>query len=75
MSILNEVVMGNCSEVYHYFLNMLRYLKKNPNDNAEKSRIRADILDTGNNEQITICVLSHQRLRDLNMELMEYLYL
>lgn len=73
MSILNEVLMGDCSEVYHYFLNTLRYLRRNPNDNKEKENIRKDLNDSRNSEQITLCVLSHQRIMELNSEIAKYL--
>jgi hypothetical protein len=59
MSLLNEVIMGTCSEVYHYLLNKIRYIEKNQSDNAQKHEILLDV--ASNKPQIVMCALSHRR--------------
>lgn len=73
MTLLDEVVMWNCSDVYHYLLNKIRYIKKNPQDHNEKENIKRDLSDIENGQQILICASQNQRIEDLNLELLSHL--
>ena len=65
MTLLNEVVFGQCSDVYHYLLNKIRYIKRNPKDSTEKYNIQKDLSDIDNSMQVLICAAQNQRIEDL----------
>lgn len=71
MSLINEVTMGNCSDVFHFLLNNRRYIKKNQDNVREKSKILQDLRD--NSVEITFCAMENQRIYELYSELVSYL--
>ena len=70
MSFITEVVMNNCSDVYHYLLNKIRYIERNQTDVQEKSLILRDMKDANNGQQITVCSLTNPRIHELNSKLL-----
>lgn len=73
MSLLDEVVMHDCAQVYHYLLNKIRYISKNQSDVNERLQILADTSDYDTRSQSMICALSNPRIQELYLKLTSYL--
>ena len=73
MNLLNEVIMNDCSQVYHYLLNKTRYVEKNLTDKNQIIEIQQDINNPDNGQQILSCSLTNPRIQELYLRLLPYL--